>query len=95
MATVISLPGLAILADMEDGEIVMAFDGVRFSRGQVIPTALVTLADCPALPCTAGTYVAHCMTQKFGPDRQGWPPLVQRFLSEAAPPTRKSNERSA
>jgi hypothetical protein len=88
VAAILALPGLANLVSMKDGEVVLAFDGLRYGRHEVVPTALLNAADCPAPPCTAGAYVAHCMTQKFGRDRQGWPPLAQEFLSGETPPQR-------
>jgi hypothetical protein len=82
MATVIALPGYAVLADMPDGKIVLAFDGATYTREDIVSIALLTLPGCPALPCTAGTYVAHCMTQKYGSDRRGWPPLAHEFVGK-------------
>jgi hypothetical protein len=65
---------------MKDGEVVLAFDGLRYGRMDVVPTALLTLKDCPAPPCTAGAYVEHCMTRQFGTDRHGWPALAKEFV---------------
>lgn len=86
MASVISLPGYANLVSMKDGEVVLAFDGLRYDRMDVVPTALLTLKDCPAPPCTAGAYVAHYMTRQFGADQHGWPVLAQEFVFGEAPP---------
>jgi hypothetical protein len=67
---------------MPEGKIVLAFDGLVYARDQIVPTALMMLPVSPVPPCTAGTYVAHCMTQKFGPDRQNWPALAHEFVGK-------------
>ena len=87
MASVLSLPGLASLVSVKDGEVLLAFDGLRYGRKEIVPTALLNAADCPGPPCTAGAYVEHCMTRQFGADRHGWPGLAQEFVSGDAPPT--------
>ena len=86
MASVLSLPGYANLVSLKDGEVFLTFDGVRYNRMDVVPTSLLSVIACPGPPCTAGGYVAHCMTRQFGNDRHGWPALAHEFVSGEAPP---------
>jgi hypothetical protein len=86
MAAILALPGFANLVNMKDGEVVLVFDGRRYSRDEVVPAALLSTPHCPAPPCTAGSYVEHCMTRQFGKDKHGWPSLAQEFVSGEAPP---------
>lgn len=85
MATILALPGFAKLLSTNDGEIVLAFDSLRFGRKDVVPKTLLALTDCPG-PCPASAYVAHCMIRQFGADYHGWPSLAQVFVSRAKPP---------
>jgi hypothetical protein len=84
MASVLSLPGFANLVSMKEGEVVLIFNGLRYGRDEVVPTALLSVVNFAETSCSASVYVEHCMTRKFGADRHGWPALAQEFVHAPA-----------
>lgn len=81
MAPELKINAQARLVARESGEIKVLYDGMEFSRDQLVPFHIFGVDSNPTRLSTAGAFVTTFMHVRFGFDESAWPALARQFVN--------------
>jgi len=72
----------ARLVEREGGELKVLYDGMEYTRDQLVPFHIFGVDSNPTRHSTAGAFVTTFMYARFGIDESAWPELARQFVNE-------------
>lgn len=86
MPSEIRINAQARLVELESGDIRVVYDGIQYTRDQLVPFHIFGLDSNPTRHSTAGAFVTTIMYAKFGLEEAAWPPLARQFVNTPGQP---------
>jgi len=80
MRTSLKITPEAQLVEVEDGSILLLYEGIKYSKDQFVPFHIFGMNSSPVRHTTAASFVTGSMIAKFGDDHGKWPAIALKFL---------------